>query len=40
MNKDKGRGEGDEPEGLCELQRLVDDAFALFVVPDFGVPLR
>lgn len=27
------------PEGLCELQRLVDDAFSLFVVADFGVAL-
>lgn len=30
----------DKPECLGELQRLVDDALALFVVTNFGVALR
>lgn len=29
----------DIPEGLGELKRFVDDAFALFVVTEFGVAL-
>ena len=31
---------GHVPEGLGELERLVNDTFAFFVVPDLGVALE
>ena len=39
FREDSNARSRDVPEGLGKLKRFVDDAFALFVVTEFGVAL-